>query len=67
VLAASTASQTQYIDSSTNFVNGITYQFKVVAYNDFGDGPESSTIEITPGLPPSGLAAPSSEYNIDTN
>ncbi len=67
ILSSSTASQKQYIDSTKNFVNGKTYQFKVIAFNEFGDGPESAIIDITPGLPPSGLAAPSSEYNIDTN
>ena len=40
-LAESTDFNTFYTDSSTVFTNGIAYQFKVIAYNIFGDGPES--------------------------
>ena len=43
----------------TGLTNGVTYSFKVVAVNSFGEGPESNTVVVTPTKSGQNLILPS--------
>ena len=52
-LTSSTSSATTFTETS-GITSGLTYQFYVVAYNAYGDGPSSSTVTVYAGTAPSG-------------
>lgn len=62
VLASSTSGATTYTTTAT-LTEGLDYQFYVVAFNNFGDGPSSTTITVYAAIAPSGLSDPTTTYN----
>lgn len=62
LLVATTGSATTYT-TTASLTTGDAYQFKVVAFNDYGSGPESSIVTVYAAIAPSGLAAPTTTYN----